>query len=99
MVTADEISDLRNLTLTTRLNGRVVQHAAIGEMIFTIEQLVAYISSFTPLQSGDVICTGTPGGVGFKRQPALFMAPDDLIEVEVSGIGILSNRVQDEVPS
>ena len=99
MVTADEISDLRNLTLTTRLNGRVVQHAAIGEMIFSIEQLVAYISSFTPLRSGDVICTGTPGGVGFKRQPALFMAPGDLIEVEVSGIGILSNRVQDEVPS
>jgi 2-keto-4-pentenoate hydratase/2-oxohepta-3-ene-1,7-dioic acid hydratase in catechol pathway len=99
MVTADEISDLRNLTLTTRLNGKVVQHAAIGEMIFTIERLVAYVSSFTPLRPGDVICTGTPGGVGFKRQPALFMAPGDLVEVEVSGIGILSNRVQDESPA
>jgi 2-keto-4-pentenoate hydratase/2-oxohepta-3-ene-1,7-dioic acid hydratase in catechol pathway len=98
MVTSDEISDLRNLTLTTRLNGKVVQHAAIGEMIFTIERLVAYVSSFTPLRPGDVICTGTPGGVGFKRQPALFMAPGDLVEVEVSGIGILSNRVQDESP-
>ena len=99
MVTADEISDLRNMTLTTRLNGKAVQQAAIGEMIFTIERLVAYVSSFTPLRPGDVICTGTPGGVGFKRQPPLFMAPGDLVEVELSGIGILSNRVQDESPA
>jgi 2-keto-4-pentenoate hydratase/2-oxohepta-3-ene-1,7-dioic acid hydratase in catechol pathway len=99
MVTADEAGDPRNLQLTTRLNGKVVQQARIGEMIFPIERLVAYVSSFTPLRPGDVICTGTPGGVGFKRQPPLFMEPGDLVEVELSGIGILGNRVQDERPA
>jgi 2-keto-4-pentenoate hydratase/2-oxohepta-3-ene-1,7-dioic acid hydratase in catechol pathway len=96
LVTADEISDVRSLALTTRLNGAVVQHASLEEMIFPVERLVAYLSSFTLLQPGDIICTGTPGGVGFKRQPALFMAPGDLVEVEVSGIGTLSNRIEDE---
>ena len=99
MVTADEAGDPRKLQLTTRLNGKVVQQARIGEMIFPIERLVAYVSSFTPLRPGDVICTGTPGGVGFKRQPPLFMEPGDLVEVELSGIGILGNRVQDERPA
>ena len=96
LVTADEAGDPRALQLTTRLNGKVVQQARIGEMIFPIERLVAYVSSFTPLRPGDVICTGTPGGVGFKRQPPLFMGPGDLVEVELSGIGLLANRVQDE---
>jgi 2-keto-4-pentenoate hydratase/2-oxohepta-3-ene-1,7-dioic acid hydratase in catechol pathway len=96
MVTADEAGDPRNLQLATRVNGKVVQQARIGEMIFAVERLVAYVSSFTPLRPGDVICTGTPGGVGFKRQPPLFLAPGDLVEVELSGIGILRNRVQDE---
>ena len=96
MVTADEVGDPRALQLTTRLNGKVVQQARLGEMIFPLERLVAYVSSFTPLRAGDVICTGTPGGVGFKRQPPLFMAPGDLVEVELSGIGLLANRVQDE---
>lgn len=99
LVTADEAGDPRALQLTTRLNGKVVQQARIGEMIFPIERLVAYVSSFTPLRPGDVICTGTPGGVGFKRQPPLFMGPGDLVEVELSGIGLLANRVQDEGPA
>jgi 2-keto-4-pentenoate hydratase/2-oxohepta-3-ene-1,7-dioic acid hydratase in catechol pathway len=99
MVTADEAGDPRALQLTTRLNGKVVQQARIGEMIFPLERLVAYVSSFTPLRPGDVICTGTPGGVGFKRQPSLFMEPGDLVEVELSGLGTLSNRVQDEGPA
>ena len=99
LVTADEAGDPRALQLTTRLNGKVVQQARIGEMIFPIERLVAYVSSFTPLRPGDVLCTGTPGGVGFKRQPPLFMAPGDLVEVELSGIGLLANRVQDEGPA
>lgn len=99
LVTADEAGDPRALQLTTRLNGKVVQQARIGEMIFPIERLVAYVSSFTPLRPGDVLCTGTPGGVGFKRQPPLFMGPGDLVEVELSGIGLLANRVQDEGPA
>jgi 2-keto-4-pentenoate hydratase/2-oxohepta-3-ene-1,7-dioic acid hydratase in catechol pathway len=99
LVTTDEAGDARNLQLTTRLNGKVVQQARIGEMIFPIERLVAYVSSFTRLQPGDVICTGTPGGVGFKRQPPLWMEPGDVVEVELGGIGILGNPVQEERPA
>jgi 2-keto-4-pentenoate hydratase/2-oxohepta-3-ene-1,7-dioic acid hydratase in catechol pathway len=99
LVTANEVGDPREVQLTTRLNGKAVQQARIGEMIFSLERLVAYVSSFTPLRPGDVICTGTPGGVGFKRQPPLFLGPGDLVEVELSGIGTLANRVQDESPA
>jgi 2-keto-4-pentenoate hydratase/2-oxohepta-3-ene-1,7-dioic acid hydratase in catechol pathway len=99
LVTTDEAGDARNLQLTTRLNGKVVQQARIGEMIFPIERLVAYVSSFTRLRPGDVICTGTPGGVGFKRQPPLWMEPGDVVEVELGGIGILGNPVQEERPA
>lgn len=81
------------LSLTTRLNGEVVQHADTSMMIFSIPELVAYISTFTELLPGDVIVSGTPGGVGFKRTPPLLMQPGDVVEVEVSGVGVLRNSI------
>ena len=93
MVTRGEIADGQVLALTTRLNGETVQHATTQQLIFSMPSLVAYISTFTALEPGDVIVTGTPGGVGFKRQPPLYMRVGDVVEVEVEGVGTLSNRV------
>lgn len=95
LVTTDEVGH-RPLTLTTRLNGTVVQSASTDMLTFSIPQLIAYVSAFTELLPGDVIVTGTPGGVGFKRSPALFMQDGDVVEVEVSGVGMLVNTVQRE---
>ena len=88
-----EISDPRSVTLTTRLNGATVQQAGIDQMIFDVPSLIAYISSFTELSTGDVIVTGTPGGVGDSREPQLYMKPGDVVEVEISGVGTLVNPV------
>lgn len=96
MVTADEIADPAALELTTRLNGEVMQNATTDLLIFSIPYLVHYCSEFTELAPGDVIVTGTPGGVGFKRTPPLFMKEGDRIEVEISGIGVLANDIQAE---
>lgn len=96
MVTADEIPDPTALTLEGRLNGQVVQHTSVGQMITPIPQLIAYISTVLPLLPGDVIVSGTPGGVGAKRNPPLWMKPGDVAEIEVSGIGILGNPVVQE---
>ena len=93
MVTSDEITDPSKLTLETRLNGQVVQHTTTDLMITPIPALIAYISTVFPLSPGDVIVTGTPGGVGAKRVPPLWMKPGDVAEVEVSGIGVLRNPV------
>jgi 2-keto-4-pentenoate hydratase/2-oxohepta-3-ene-1,7-dioic acid hydratase in catechol pathway len=93
MVTTDEIPDPSRLMLTTRLNGRVVQHSSTGEMINPVPKLIAYISTFIPLLPGDVIVTGTPEGVGMKRSPPLWMKPGDVVEVEIGSIGILRNSV------
>lgn len=93
LVTADEIPDPTVLTLQTRLNGQVVQHTTTDKLITTIPDLVAYCSTMLPLLPGDVIVTGTPGGVGLKRKPPLFMKPGDTVEVEISGIGVLRNPV------
>jgi 2-keto-4-pentenoate hydratase/2-oxohepta-3-ene-1,7-dioic acid hydratase in catechol pathway len=82
--------------LTTRLNGEVVQHARIDDLIFPVARLVEYCSTFTPLCPGDVIITGTTGGVGAFRQPPLWMKPGDVVEVEISRIGVLRNTVTDE---
>jgi 2-keto-4-pentenoate hydratase/2-oxohepta-3-ene-1,7-dioic acid hydratase in catechol pathway len=96
LVTADELLDLDKQTLVTRLNDVIVQSASIGDMIFSIPVLIEYLSAFTPLSPGDIIATGTPGGVGFKREPPLFMKPGDRVEVEISGVGRLVNGVVDE---
>jgi 2-keto-4-pentenoate hydratase/2-oxohepta-3-ene-1,7-dioic acid hydratase in catechol pathway len=96
LVTADEIGDPENLTLTTRLNGQEVQRATAGQMIVPIPEQIAYISTFITLLPGDVIVTGTPGGVGARRKPPLFMRPGDVVEVEIERIGILSNRIAAE---
>jgi 2-keto-4-pentenoate hydratase/2-oxohepta-3-ene-1,7-dioic acid hydratase in catechol pathway len=93
MVTTDEISDPQALTLETRLNGQVVQHTTTDLMITTVRGMIAYISTILPLLPGDVIVSGTPGGVGMKRNPPLFMKPGDVAEVEISGIGVLRNPV------
>lgn len=93
MVTSDEIPDPTRLTLETRLNGKVVQHTTTDLMITPIPQLIAYISTIFPLEPGDVIVTGTPGGVGAKRTPPLWMRPGDTVEVEISDVGVLSNSV------
>ncbi len=93
MVTPDEIADLQGVTVTTRLNGVQVQHAAVSQMIFSIPRVIAYLSAFTTLSPGDVISTGTPGGVGARRTPPLWMKPGDLVEVDISGVGLLTNPV------
>jgi 2-keto-4-pentenoate hydratase/2-oxohepta-3-ene-1,7-dioic acid hydratase in catechol pathway len=93
LVTRDEVPDVTKLQLETRLNGSVVQHASVGDLIFDIPTIVAYISRFTPLSPGDVIATGTPGGVGDRREPPLYMKEGDVIEVEITGLGILRNPI------
>ncbi|BBK33289.1 2-keto-4-pentenoate hydratase/2-oxohepta-3-ene-1,7-dioic acid hydratase in catechol pathway [Stella humosa] len=96
LVTADEIADPTKLRLTTRLNGGVRQDTTTDMMIFSIPEQIAYISTFIPLAPGDVIVTGTPGGVGSRRNPPEYMKAGDVIEVEVSGVGLLRNPVVDE---
>ncbi|MFN0042263.1 MAG: fumarylacetoacetate hydrolase family protein [Alphaproteobacteria bacterium] len=93
LVTADEIPDPSKLTLATRLNGQEVQRAGTDMMIFPIPELIAYITAFTELMPGDVIPTGTPSGVGSRRNPQLFMKPGDIAEVEISNVGTLKNPV------
>jgi acylpyruvate hydrolase len=96
VVTTDEL-DASDLRLTTTLNGEVMQSASTAQMIFKIPQTVEYLSSFTTLHPGDVIATGTPGGVGFARTPPVWLTPGDVLEVSIEGIGRIANRVVAEV--
>lgn len=96
MVTSDEIEPGATMTLVTRLNGQEVQRATTDMLIHGIAKQIAYLSTFTPLFPGDVIVTGTPGGVGAKRNPPLFMKAGDVVEVEVDRVGTLSNPIADE---
>ena len=88
--------DGEELNLTTRLNGQVMQHATTAMLIFPIPRLIEYVSTFTTLAPGDVIVSGTPGGVGARRKPPVWMKEGDQVEIEVSKIGVLSNRVEKE---
>ncbi|ALS65176.1 MULTISPECIES: fumarylacetoacetate hydrolase family protein [Pandoraea] len=97
LVTTDDIPDPTRLTLETRLNGQVVQHTTTNLMITDIPALIEYCSTILPLEPGDVLVTGTPGGVGAKRTPPLWMKPGDVVEVEISQIGVLRNSIADEV--
>ena len=97
LVSADELGDPNaGLKLETRLNGQVVQSTTTDLMIFPVPVVINYLSAFTQLDPGDVIATGTPGGVGFKRTPPLFMRAGDRIEVEIDRVGLLANSVQAE---
>ncbi|HEY6479784.1 MAG TPA: fumarylacetoacetate hydrolase family protein [Streptosporangiaceae bacterium] len=92
LVTTDE-ADVTDAALTTTLNGEVMQSARTSQMIVDIPSAIEFFSSFTRLRPGDVIATGTPGGVGFARQPPVWLLPGDLIEITVEGIGTIRNRV------
>ena len=96
MVTSDEIPDPYALHLTTRLNGDVMQDSGIDLMIFNIEAVIAYVSTFAELIPGDIIVTGTPGGVGNARKPPIYMHDGDVVEVEITGIGTLRNPIVKE---
>ncbi|WP_321911955.1 fumarylacetoacetate hydrolase family protein [Burkholderia cepacia] len=96
LVTSDEVGDPSALSLVTRLNGEVVQQATTDDLIFDVPALIEYCSTFTELRPGDVIITGTTGGVGAFRQPPLWMKAGDIVEVEISKIGVLRNVVIDE---
>jgi 2-keto-4-pentenoate hydratase/2-oxohepta-3-ene-1,7-dioic acid hydratase in catechol pathway len=93
MVTPDEVGELKGKKIQTRLNGNIVQSSTLDMMIFPVPRLIEYISSFTPLIPGDVIVTGTPGGVGWVRTPPLWMKAGDTVEVEIDGVGLLTNTI------
>ena len=98
LVTPDEFGEVASRRLVTRLNGEVMQSAGFDDLIFDVPTLISYCSHFTRLEPGDVIITGTTGGVGAFRTPPVWMAPGDEVEVEISGIGVLRNTVVDESP-
>lgn len=93
LVTRDEVPDLAPLQIQCRVNGVVMQDAHLGDMIFDVPGLIEYISGFTLLSPGDVILTGTPGGVGMRRDPPVFLRPGDQVEIEIESIGLLANVV------
>src|SRR5207302_7751511 len=95
MVTTDEIPDPTKLTLITRLNGQEMQRSGTDLLIYSVPHIIAFCSDFTPLSPGDVIATGTPEGVGHRRSPQLWMKPGDVLEVEITGIGVLRSKVVD----
>lgn len=93
LVSADNFGDYRQHSLETRVNGQTVQQTDIALMLFDAETLIAYISAFTELREGDIIATGTCGGVGEKRVPPLYLFPGDVVEVAISGLPLLRNPV------
>ncbi len=97
MVLAEDIPDYKKLSIKTTLNGNVMQSAKLSQLIFDIPTLISYVSKAIPWRAGDVLVTGTPGGVGFKRKPPVFMKNGDKVEVEISEIGILSKIIKDEI--
>ena len=96
MVTADEIPPGSVLTLVTRLNGVEMQRSTTEFMIHSIPRLISYLSTWVPLAPGDVIVSGTPGGVGARREPPVWMKPGDVVEVEVDKVGVLRNTIADD---
>jgi 2-keto-4-pentenoate hydratase/2-oxohepta-3-ene-1,7-dioic acid hydratase in catechol pathway len=93
LATKDEVPDPANVRLQTRLNGKVMQDANTDDLVFSVVQLIEYYSQFYLFQPGDVITTGSPSGVGYGRNPKVFMKAGDVVEVEVQGIGVLRNPV------
>jgi 2-keto-4-pentenoate hydratase/2-oxohepta-3-ene-1,7-dioic acid hydratase in catechol pathway len=96
LVTSDEIRDYRELSIQGVLNGERMQTGKLSELAFDIPHLIAYVSQALDWQPGDILATGTPSGIGFKRQPPIFLKPGDTFDVVIPGIGTLSNPVADE---
>lgn len=96
VVSADEVGDASALDLRTTVNGVEMQHASTADLIHDIPALIAYCSEFTTLEPGDIIATGTPGGVGYARTPPIFLVPGDVVEVHIERVGVLRNTVIDE---
>jgi acylpyruvate hydrolase len=97
LVTVDEVADVAALTLRTTVNGETVQEASLSLLIFDIPKLVSTISEFATLEPGDLILTGTPGGVGYRREPKLLLDDGDVVAVEVEAVGRIENVVRAEV--
>ncbi|TKR53298.1 fumarylacetoacetate hydrolase family protein [Allopusillimonas ginsengisoli] len=93
LVTPDEAGPVESMIVTGRLNGDEMQSDSAANMIFSVSQIISYLSTFTELLPGDVISTGTPSGVGFSRKPPLYLRPGDVFEVDISGVGLLRNPV------
>lgn len=93
LVSLDELDDVQNLPVRTRVNGRVLQDGNTADMIFPVADTIAWLSTVMTLEPGDIIATGTPAGVGFKRQPPVLLAHGDVVEVEIGGVGRLRNPV------
>ena len=96
MVTSDELPPDSVLSLVCRLNGQEMQRTTTDLMMFSIPELIAFVSTFTTLEPGDVIVTGTPGGVGLRRNPQVWMKHGDVVEIELEGVGVLRNPVVKE---
>ena len=96
LVTPDELPDIASQRVQTRINGQLVQDQPVSDMIWDIAFIIEYCSTFTTLEPGDVIATGTPGGVGDKRNPPLYMKAGDVAEVSIGKVGTLTNPVIDE---
>jgi 2-keto-4-pentenoate hydratase/2-oxohepta-3-ene-1,7-dioic acid hydratase in catechol pathway len=93
LVTKDEIADPHNLSIQLRLNGQIMQSSNTRNLIFNVPQLVSFLSQTITLEPGDVIATGTPGGVGMGRKPPVYLKEGDQVVVEIEGIGALENPV------
>ncbi|KAB2790347.1 fumarylacetoacetate hydrolase family protein [Brucella anthropi] len=96
LVTCEDAPAPEEMVLTTRLNGEIMQQDSPANLVFSIAKLISYISAFAALRPGDVIVTGSPEGVGASRTPPIWMKPGDILEVEITGIGILRNTVAAE---
>jgi 2-keto-4-pentenoate hydratase/2-oxohepta-3-ene-1,7-dioic acid hydratase in catechol pathway len=96
LVTPDEAGPVEGMEVVGRLNGQVMQRDSAANMIFSVPKVLAYVSTFISLLPGDVIVTGTPAGVGFTRDPPIWLKPGDRFDVEITGVGVLSNPVVDE---
>lgn len=94
IVTAGSVADIGASRLQTRVNGEVRQDALVVDMVFSVAELIAYCSTFTPLEPGDVIAAGTPGGVGLFFDPPRLLSDGDVVDVEIDGVGLLSNTVR-----
>jgi 2,4-didehydro-3-deoxy-L-rhamnonate hydrolase len=93
VVTADEVADPNRLTIQCRLNGGLMQDSSTSEMVFPVRRVIAFISQTMTLEPGDIVFTGTPAGVGYTRQPPVYLQAGDTVEVQIEGLGVLTNTV------